>query len=400
MALVRRHNVPLDREQKQAVEELEHGKILCAKPGAGKSRVALAYYMEKELQDLIEAPPILVITTAKKRNSKDWEDEAAKFGIGTVEGATVAGTITVDSWNNITKYTDIEGYFVILDEQRLVGSGAWVKSFYKIAAKNRWIMLSGTPGDTWMDYAPVFIANGFYKNITDFRRNHVVYKSFQNFPVIERYIGIRKLMQCRMDVLVEMEVKTHTERSVEKIHVSHDEDMVSLVMDKRWHVYEDRPLNDAGEMFLVMRKVVNGSDDRIEKLRYLMETHPRIVVFYNFDFELEKLRTLSDEITVAEYNGHKHEDVPTTEKWLYLVQYMAGNEAWNCTETDCMVFYSLTYSYKQYEQAQGRIDRRNTPYFDLYYYVFISNSMIDRAVWRSLELKKDFNEGKYRRKWK
>lgn len=373
--------------QLDAIEKLSNGKILYGGVGTGKSLTVLGYYMKKE------APrDIYVITTAKKRDSLEWEGEAAKFGIGTSRDATVAGVIHIDSWNNISKYEGLEDAFVILDEQRLVGSGAWVKSFQKIAKRNHWIMLSATPGDTWMDYIPVFVANGFYKNATEFKREHVVYAPYSKFPKIVRYLGTGTLERWRNLVLVEMPYSKHTVRHVEDVSVQHDPDLWNMVYKDRWHPYEDRPIKDVAEMFLVMRKVVNSHQSRLEAIVELLQTRKKLIVFYSWDYELELLRGLQEVVETAEWNGHRKQPIPTTDSWVYLVQYVAGAEGWNCTETDTMVFYSLTYSYKNFEQAQGRIDRLDTPFTDLYYYVLVSNTIIDKAVRTSLRGKKLFNE--------
>lgn len=380
--------------QQKALEKLHNGCILKGGVGTGKSRVAMAYYMKEE------APKdIYVITTAKKRDTLDWVGEAAKFGVGTVEGATVAGVLTVDSWNNITNYVDVVGAFFIFDEQRLVGRGAWVKSFIKIAKNNRWILLSATPGDTWLDYIPVFVANGFYKNRTEFLRRHVVYNNFSKFPKVDHYVETGRLIVLRRKVLVEMPYERHTVRHVETLTVDYDRELFERVTKDRWHVYEQRPLKDVGELFLVMRKVVNSSPSRMETLQSLIQKHPRLIVFYNFDYELESLRLLASSITTREWNGHKHQELPDEDRWVYLVQYTAGAEGWNCTTTNAVVFYSLNYSYKVNEQAKGRIDRLDTPYLDLYYYIFKSNSPIDTAIMRSLAAKKNFNEKDYSTKF-
>lgn len=388
--------VELYPHQEKAVKELKNGRILVGGVGTGKSRVAAAYYMAKELPR-----DVYVITTAKKRNSLDWEEEFARFGVGRTRDATLTGSvITVDSWNNIGKYEDVEDAFIIFDEQRLVGAGAWTKSFLKIARRNRWILLSATPGDTWLDYIPVFLANGFYRNRTEFKREHVIYKPFSKFPKVDRYVGVSKLVRHRNSLLVEMPYERHTRRTTTYVLVDHDEEMLKKVYKDRWHVYEDRPLRDVGEMFLVMRKVVNSDTSRQNAVLQLMEKHPKLIVFYNFNYELEMLRALGDgfygknqqEVTVAEWNGHKHEEIPKSDRWLYLVQYVAGAEGWNCIETDAMCFWSLTYSYKNWHQAYGRIDRLNTPYTELDYYVLQSKSVIDTAIMKSLKEKKNFNE--------
>ena len=382
--------VQLHPHQTEAVTKLDSGKILCGDVGTGKSLTAVAYYMEKE------APlDVIVITTAKKRDSLDWEGEFAKFGVGKALDATVAGVLTVDSWNNIGKYRDRVGCFFIFDEQRLVGSGEWAAKFLAIARRNRWILLTATPGDTWMDYIPVFVANGFYKNRTAFKREHVVYNTFSKFAKVDRYVGLVKLTRLRNQLLVEMPYLRHTRRHVVVLGADHDKVQFERVTKDRWNVFEARPLRDVSELFSVMRKVVNSSPSRLDLIRSLMSKHPKLIVFYNFDYELETLRSLASTITVAEWNGHKHEPIPSGDRWVYLVQYVAGAEGWNCIETNAMVFYSLTYSYKIFHQAHGRIDRLDTLFIDLYYYILMSNSLIDRLVWKALSEKRSFNEKRH-----
>lgn len=382
--------IDLYPHQEEALNKLSNGKILWGGVGTGKSRVAVSYYLKNE-----RPKDVYVITTAKKRDSLDWHGEFAKGGVGTRPDSTCEGVLTVDSWNNIHKYTEVKDAFFIFDEQRLVGAGKWSKSFIKIAKSNHWILLTATPGDNWLDYIPVFIANGFYKNRTEFKREHVVYNTFTKFPKVDRYIAVSKLVRLRNQILVEMPYKKHTVRKFTYLDCEYDQDLFDKAFRDRWHVFEERPLRDVAELFLVMRKIVNSDPSRLERVRTLLEYHPKLIVFYNFDYELEILRGLGSDTTVAEWNGHKHEGIPETSSWVYLVQYMAGSEGWNCVDTDTTVFYSLTYSYKNWHQAQGRIDRLNTPFNELNYYVLKSNSMIDHAIFKSLKNKKSFNESSF-----
>lgn len=381
--------------QEEVLERLEPGKILWGGVGSGKSIVALKYIMDHEV-----GLDIVVITTAKKRDSLEWLSDAAKFGIGRTRDATVAGIITVDSWNNIAKYVDRKDTFFIFDEQRLVGNGAWVKSFLKIAkAGNPWLLLSATPGDTWLDYVPVFIANGYYKNVTQFKNEHVVYAPFSRYPRIDRFINVNTLERHKADVLVEMPYLSDATRHHEDVRVFYDVELFKKAEVERWHVYEDRPMRDKAEWWAVLRKIVWSDRSRLAAIRGLMDRHPKLIVFYNYNYELDILRELydasADLVEIAEWNGHRKDPIPDSDNWVYLVQYTAGAEGWNCTETNAMVFYSLTYSYKQWEQAQGRIDRLNTYFRDLYYFSFMSNSIVDAAVRRTLERKEAFNE----RRW-
>lgn len=376
--------------QIKARDELDSGKILKGGVGSGKTRVACAYYMKVEAD-----ADVYVITTARKRDSLDWQSEFVKWGVGKELDGTFAGRLTVDSWNNIGRYRGVRGAFFIFDEQRIVGSGAWVRDFLKLAEENRWILLSATPGDTWLDYIPVFVANGFYKNRSQFKRDHVIYAPYTKFPKVDRFVGVNKLVRLRNQITVDMPFERHTTRLMHFHKPEYDVEMMKRVTKDRWHVFEDRPLRDVAELFGVSRKVVNSSMGRSDSFRELMTARPKLIVFYNFDYELEILRTFAMERPTAEWNGHKHEDIPKTESWIYLVQYTAGAEAWNCIETDTIVFWSLNYSYKIFEQAQGRIDRLDTPFSILHYHVLKSDSWIDRAVWSSLKDKKSFNESDF-----
>lgn len=368
---------------------MHNGCILDGEMGTGKSRTAAAYYYDNE------APkPVYVITTAKKRDTLDWEIEFGKYGVGTNQ--SVEGLLTVDSWNNLRKYEEVKGAFFILDEQRLVGSGAWTKSFLRIAKQNTWILLSGTPGDSWMDYVPVFVANGFYKNRAEFIREHVVYSPYTKFPKIQRFLGERKLIELRKQVLVTMELDSrNTKKEVHEVECEFDCELFDKVWKRRWNIYENRPLRDVSEMYRVGRRLVNSDPSRFDACRRILKKKQRLVIFYNFNYELEILRGLSKYAEVAEWNGHKHEPIPTGDRWVYLVQYIAGSEGWDCTSTGSMILYSMPYSYKLWRQAFGRIDRLDTLYEVLDYYVLKTDSRVDKEIGFSLKKKKNFNEKRY-----
>jgi len=349
----------------------------------------------------MDDPPkdLYIITTARKRDTLEWEGELSPFLLSTHPETNLYYNhkVVVDSWNNIGKYVNVTGAFFIFDEQRVIGSGVWVKSFLKITKNNDWILLSATPGDTWQDYIPVFIANGFYKNRTEFTREHIVYSHFTKFPKIDRYINTGKLLKLRRSILIDMDFKRETIPHHEDVYVSYDIETYKDVSRTRWNPYKNEPIQNAGELCYIWRKIVNSDQSRQVAVLEIFERHPRVIIFYNFDYELEILRNLGygSKVKVAEWNGHKHEPIPNSKSWVYLVQYSAGCEGWNCITTDTIIFYSQNYSYKVMVQAAGRIDRLNTPYTDLYYYHLKSRSGIDLAISKALKEKKNFNETKY-----
>ena len=394
--------------QMDAVRRMRDGCILNGGVGTGKSRTSIYYFFEQhggsknpDYVPMVNPRDLYIITTAKKRDSLEWEAELGPFLMSVHPDVNYYNNkIVIDSWNNIGKYVNVRDAFFIFDEQRLVGSGAWVQSFYKIAKHNRWILLSATPGDTWSDYIPVFIANGFYKNKTEFYNEHVVLSRYTNFPKIDRYLNTRRLERLRDRILVDMEFERSTIPHHEDVIVSYDIPTYKDLIRNRWNIWTDEPFKTAAELCYALRRVVNSADSRQLAVLEIVEKHPKAIIFYNYDYELDILKNLyyGEGFEIAEWNGHKHQPVPEGDKWIYLVQYTAGCEGWNCITTDTIIFYSQNYSYKVVAQAAGRIDRLNTPYTDLYYYHLKSRSGIDLAISRALKEKKRFNETKFA-KW-
>lgn len=402
----------LDEGQLKALSELKNGNILCGGVGSGKSRTGLAFYftkvcggqidgmkrgLKKDLVPMLWPKDLYIITTAKKRDEGEWDDELAPFGLSSKpDESAYKGKVkvVVDSWNNIQKYIDITGAFFIFDEQRVVGYGAWSRTFIYIAKSNGWIFLTATPGDCWMDYLSIFIANGFFKNKRDFEYHHVIYNRYSKYPQVDRYMDDYILKRMRDSILVNIDYQKPTERHSETLPVEYDKETYRVLMRNRWNVFEDKPIDNISELCYLLRKVVNSDPSRIECVLEIAKEHPKLIIFYNFDYELDILKNAKwiEGTIVREWNGHRHEEIPDSERWIYLVQYAAGAEGWNCITTNSMMFYSPSYSYKSTEQAMGRIDRRNTPYHDLYYYSMRSQAPIDIAINRALKRKKNFNE--------
>ena len=391
--------------QMDAVNRITNGCILNGGVGSGKSRTGLYYYFKEQNGSInpdyipMKNPKDLyIITTAMKRDKLEWDGELANFRLSTNQELNYyKNRVVIDSWNNIKKYSDIVDSFFIFDEDRVTGYGAWVKSFLKISKHNNWIILSATPGDTWQDYIPVFIANGFYKNKTEFAREHIVYSRFTKYPRIDRYIGTGKLIRLRNQILVNMDFERHTIQHHEDIYVQYDISKYKDAIRTRWDPFKDQPIQQASDLCYILRRIVNSDESRQVKLLELLEDIPRAIIFYNFDYERNILLNLGYEegTEIAEWTGHAHQEIPRSDKFVYLVQYAAGCEGWNYIGTDTIIFYSQSYSYKVMAQAAGRIDRLNSPYKHLYYYHLKSRSGIDLAISKALETKKIFNETKF-----
>ena len=389
--------VELYPHQKNVLKSLRTGSILCGGTGSGKSRTALAYFHTKcggelnPFKEMKSPKELYIITTARKRDEKEWDNELIPFLL------FESKHVHIDSWNNIKKYIEVENAFFIFDEQRVIGKGAWVKAFYKIAKKNDWILLSATPGDCWADYIPVFVANGYFRNRTEFYENHVIWDYRSKFQKIDRYINTGRLIRLRNNILINMDFEKQTIPHHEEVFCDYDSRQYKDLFKFRYNKEKDKPIENASELCYEARKIVNSDPSRLNKVIDILEEKHKAIIFYNYDYELDLLHDIFDNTTyeVAEWNGHKHQPVPESDKWVYFVQYNAGSEAWNCIKTDTIIFYSQNYSYKIMLQASGRIDRLNTPYVDLYYYHLKSRSGIDLAISKALRTKKKFNELKF-----
>jgi len=392
--------IQLTEYQTNAIEKLHNGCVLRGGTGSGKTLTSLVYVFEKLLGG--ESPlylghtykkpylniPVYVITTPKKRDSNDWQSEAAIVPFE---------LYAVNSWNNIKKYEKVKNAIFIFDETKITGYGAWTYSFLKITKQNQWLLLSATPGDSFIEYASLFVANGFYKNKTEFEREHIVWNRFTKYPKVDRYLNVSKLIRLRDSVLVEMPAVRATTQNHKNVICNFDPIGYDILFEKRWNFYDNKPIRDVSTLCYLLRKLVNSDPSRLDALNQIYNKHPRLIIFYNYNYELKILREWceSKNLLYSEWNGHNHDLLPDAKTWVYLCQYTAAQEAWNCITTDCIIFYSQTYSYKALNQSSGRIDRMNTPYKFLYYYHLVTLSSIDIAIQKNLLKKENFNEGKW-----
>ena len=403
--------VTLREHQKKALEQMKNGCILCGGVGSGKSITSIAYYflLAGGSIEPFRFPRVMkdiyIITTARKRDTLEWDQDLLRFGLSR-KGQNFCNKVVIDSWNNLKNYVihDKQGWhpkvknaYFIFDEQRVIGTGVWVKSFLCLTKYNEWILLSATPGDTWLDYIPVFIANGFYKNFTDFRFQHVIFSPFTKYQKVERYVNVPKLEKLRASILVDMPFERKTTQHHQDIYVTFDSALYDKIMKERFDYEKGVPFKNAAELCSALRKVCNMSPEKFNIILDIIKSRHKVIIFYNFNYELDALRDLFDKMDIpySEWNGQRHEQILTTDTWAYLVQYSAGNEGWNCIVTDTIIFFSQNYSYKVMVQAAGRIDRLTTPFTDLFYYHFKTKSGIDRGIARAIKQKQKFNEDKY-----
>ena len=391
--------------QRDAINRMFNGCVLNGTVGSGKSRTALYYYfsmcggsIDPDYKPMVDPVDLYIITTAKKKKDMEWEREMVPFLLYAPdeEDACYPIKVVVDSWQCIHKYEDARGAMFIFDENKINGKGAWSKSFLKITRNNDWIVLSATNGDRVEDYETLFVAEGFVRNRTDFRNQFLIYSNYAKFPKVEGYRNETRFFRLRDRILIDMDFQRHTVQHHEDVYCGYDIRGYKDVIRNRWNPFTQEPIAQASSLCYVLRKIVNCDESRQAALLELLEDYPKVIIFYNFDDELDILLNLAyiEGTEIAQYNGHKHEPIPTGQRWVYLVNYNAA-EGWNCLSTNTIIFYSQNYSYKTMIQAAGRIDRLTSPYNDLYYFHLKTRSSIDLAISKALSQKKKFNERRF-----
>lgn len=395
-------------------DELEKGDFSRAEGGIAGDSVTNVTHKDSFLTDLVLSCSVSDFSgvESEKISKNDEKNDLRACFLGNF--ARYSHKVVVDSWNNIKKYVGVRGAFFIFDEQRVVGYGAWSRAFIKITRANKWILLSATPGDTWSDYISVFIANNFYHSKKEFLDEHAIWSRWAKYPKIENYRGVGRLLAQRNDILIKMPVKKDTTRDRIYLECGYDKVVYRRIFKDRWNPFDDIPIEQPSQMCYLLRRVVNSDQSRIDTVKELIRRHKKLIIFYNFDYELEILKRCCSSMgrQYWQWNGKVHERIVkdisessgddsrgSSEGWVYIVQYTAGCEGWNCIETNVIVFYSLSYSYRQTVQAEGRIDRRNTSFKQLFYYFLVSYSSIDISIKKALNQKKNFNENDFFGRW-
>ena len=127
-------------------------------------------------------------------------------------------------------------------------------------------------------------------------------------------------------------------------------------------------------------------------------TEDRLIVFYNFTEEMERMKALVDR-PVSILNG-EHKDLAAYEEHpdsITFVQYQAGAMGANFQKANKIIYFSLPESWELWEQSQKRIHRigQDRPCF---YYLMISPGSVEEDVYSTLQLRKDYSDELFR-KW-
>lgn len=141
------------------------------------------------------------------------------------------------------------------------------------------------------------------------------------------------------------------------------------------------------------RQLCNSKDKQQAFIDLINSINDRVVVFYNFDSELDTLKTLVKDRPIAEVNGHTNTEqiYHDNDNCVLFVQYQAGARGLNLQDGNKIIYYSLTLSSDLFEQSKKRIHRIGTKY-PCFYWILQTKDSVEESIYKSLNRQEDYNE--------
>lgn len=391
--------------QKQAIGELLAGKhIVISATGSGKG--AMAVIWAKETCKRSKKKKVLVITTASKSRTGDFEADADLWCSTSFREQLEA--FTVISWHKLKAWVsahtiELSEWVVIADEVAKASAGVssgMGRAFLQLAGKTPdWAGFTATPGDTWIKFYPYFQACGLVKNKTYFMTKYVRVQTFKGFPEIIGYDHEDELKSFwqristapdTRQMMRELPGEEHKVVEFKKAS-TYDKTLKSRVAP------DGTLLDTSGSLCAELRRQCFTKDKQQWIKDFVENLGDGAVMFYNFiktGDELEEIvkKALPKDAKIWRIDG-KHHEIPTADtigkRDIVLCQWQSGSEALNLQFLHYWVSVELCYSYSTAVQARGRIKRIGQKSHMLYYYLQTKGT-IETAVMRCLKNKGEF----------
>ena len=423
-----------DYQQQIVDEKYEDSKALFMQMGTGKTFVSMAFFEKSERAKL------LVVCLATKVD--DWNrdltdelglDEVVSLNKGTkknrelMEDAQYLVISFESSWRldkELVAWVDDDTYIIVDESHKIKNPSSKVGKFMrKLGAKTDYkTILTGTPqSNGYIDYYNQFHFLGYLDmNQTNFKKRYAITQMMQYGagPIFQEIIGYRnteELDEMIHNHSVFYDRKLDDEELPDEIPVYFPSyPKYRKISNDKVYEFKDGTLeiyDTLGAGVMLQRQLASGyiskggntevlDKSKLDWMRDFLEGYDeRVVVFYNYNAELEQLKQLLERLDrpYSEYNGHRKDlrAFQESSEGVVLANYGSASTGINdFVIASTMVMYSLTTSYIDFEQAKKRIDRIGQTKKPLFYFLIMKGT-IDARVYHSLQEGKDFDERMY-----
>ena len=392
--------------QKQAVGQLIGGKhFIVAGCGAGKTAMALVW--ANAICRQTHKKKILVVTTASKSKTGDFEEEANVWCPSLLNSLS---SFSVLSWHKLrawveTNWNSLGDYVYIFDEVQRAKAGVssgMGRAFLKITKEtNLWAAFTGTPGDTWLSFYPYMQACGYVKNKTSFLNHYAQIQTFKGYPEIVGWVDEDKLKDIWTEISYAPDtskVMSELPQQTHKVFTFKKPLKYNKVLKTRYND-DGEFLDTSGALCAELRRQCFTKDKQEWVKDFVDGLESGCVFFYNFVATgdmLEKIiqKALPKGARVWRVDG-KHHEIPTAQtigpKDMVLCQWQSGSEALNLQFLHYWVAVELCYSYSTANQARGRIRRLGQKHPQWYGYL-LTEGTIEQDILQCLKGKGTFAE--------
>lgn len=399
--------------QKQYLQGLPAKYIFAADTGTGKTVMALAHYDKHAY-----LKPLLILAPASKVQTGDWDREIKEYFAGRfVPEYEIWSYEKFSRVPSIAQYKKTgdrgvwrdwlnrhpRGFAMIADEVHKAKnpqSGVGKRVFEVAAACDVFLGLSATPlPNGWIDAANYFKIFKFTQNITAFKKRYCNIQTYKGFPEIVGYYHEGELQSNWNHIAKPLSKQMALDLPpITTVPISLPAGPNYIKVQKE-RLFGDKFLDNPSALMHALRQSI--IEPKVVWLNSFLEgVSDNVVIFYNYVEERQQILAMIKKShkrrQVFRQDGEKHE-VPGKDKWgglrrtITLAQYQSGSTGIELTYAATTVYFSPTYSYSNYEQSIGRIERHGQSK-KMTLYLLCAPTTLEKDVWAALRNKKDFQE--------
>lgn len=325
-------------------------------------------------------------------------------GLAMGERFTVVGVINYELAFRRTLLADLSDFSLMLDESSMIQNETAKRSKFvlkRLSPKNV-ILLSGTPtsGKYERLWSQMHLLGWGIGKKTYYAHYVDVEITPEGYPIIRGYKNVdrlkRKMREYGCVFMKSDEVLDLPEQNFIDVKVDETKEYKKFKKTSIVTVEDTELVGDTTLTKLLYSRMLCGhfNKEKLSAFEDLLEsTNDRLIVFYNFNSELERLKEICEKFDkpTSEVNGAKHDltNYNDCDNSVTLVQYQAGSMGINLQLSNKIIYFTPPLSSELFEQSKKRIHRigQNHPCF--YYQLKCG---IEEKIYGTLAMRKDYTD--------